>query len=190
MDWLLRALTLLGAILLWGFHQLMALFLTIYLGMALYYWQDIRPNDQAALVSAQPYLSNDPEMLSLRTMAIKIHSHAYGFITYTIRPSTPVKKQLYRHVSNAVWTFWLTGLYSDDELYAMMLSKAYFGQDIQGNAVYGAREAAQALFHIKLEDMTCEQRLQLVYMLKGPSHFRPGSPRLIEGSRRFIALCE
>ncbi|MDU2940737.1 MAG: hypothetical protein E7B59_16420 [Enterobacteriaceae bacterium] len=71
----------------------------------------------------------------------------------------------------------------------MMLAKAYFGQDAQGNAFYSVLEAAAKLFHTKLEETSCEQRVQMMFMLKAPSLYKPGSERLIKGSQRFMGLC-
>lgn len=189
MEWLLGALRLLGAVLIWGFHQVMALALVIYLGMVTYYWLEIRPVAQVSFESAQPYLSDAPAMKSLRATAMKVTGNSYGYIVGSIKPLTPPKKHLYRHLEGAVWAFWLNALYDDEELNAMALAKSYFGQDAQGNAVYGAREAAEKLFHTKLEKTSCEQRVQMVVMLKAPSLYKPGSERLVKGSQRFMSLC-
>ncbi|GKX57898.1 transglycosylase domain-containing protein [Leminorella grimontii] len=187
MEWLLGTLRLLGAVLIWGFHQMAALICAVYFCMTAYYWLEIRPVVQTSLVSAQPYLNEEPVMKSLRETAIKITGNSLGYIVRVIKP--PAKKHLYRHLEAVVWTYWLSALYDDDSLYSMTLAKAYFGQDAQGNAVYGAREAAEKLFHTKLEKTSCEQRVQMVVMLKAPSLYKPGSERLVKGSQRFMSLC-
>ncbi len=72
--------------------------------------------------------------------------------------------------------FWLDSLYRDDELYAMMLAQAYYGRDSQGNAVYGTKNAALTLFHVPVTEMACQQQVQLIYMFKAPSLYRPVQP--------------
>lgn len=186
---LLWAIKFSGILLLWFLNQIITALFILVIGLISYYYFEIRPQIQETLVVAQPYLSDKPVMKSLREIAIKITgNNPYGVIAHSIRPSAPIKGHLYWHSSNAAWVFWLTNLYSDDEIYAMSLSKTYFGQDAQGNAVYGAREAAEKLFHTKLEETSCEQRVQMMFMLKAPSLYKPGSERLVKGSQRLCTF--
>lgn len=190
MEWTLRTLRSLGAVLLWGFHQIMALICVVYLCMTAYYWLEIRPVVQTSLASAQPYLSDEPAIKSLRAISMKVTGNSYGYIVGSIKPLAPAKRHIYRHLEGGAWAFWLNAVYSDEELNAMALAKSYFGQDAQGNAVYGAREAADRLFHTRLEETSCEQRVQMMFMLKAPSIYKPGSERLMKRSQRFMSLCE
>ncbi|MDI8119980.1 transglycosylase domain-containing protein, partial [Salmonella enterica subsp. enterica serovar Kentucky] len=73
---------------------------------------------------------------------------------------------------------------------AMMLAQAYYGRDSQGNAVYGTKNAALTLFHVPVTEMTCQQQVQLIYMFKAPSLYRPGSARLVESSKHYMTLCQ
>ncbi|MDI5349463.1 hypothetical protein MJL48_32080, partial [Salmonella enterica subsp. enterica serovar Kentucky] len=39
-------------------------------------------------------------------------------------------------------------------------------------------------------EMTCQQQVQLIYMFKAPSLYRPGSARLVESSKHYMTLCQ
>ncbi|MEA7609805.1 toxin-antitoxin system HicB family antitoxin, partial [Salmonella enterica subsp. enterica serovar Virginia] len=38
--------------------------------------------------------------------------------------------------------------------------------------------------------MACQQQVQLIYMFKAPSLYRPGSARLVESSKHYMTLCQ
>lgn len=165
------------------FKGVIALLLAFAVGLIVYYYLEIRPIAQTALQSASFWLSNRRRRVFAPRCG-KIHPKSYtARLLYT-------QASVDGHFRTAIWVFWLDSLYRDDELYAMMLAQAYYGRDSQGNAVYGTKNAALTLFHVPVTEMTCQQQVQLIYMFKAPSLYRPGSARLVESSKHYMTLCQ
>ncbi len=112
-----------------------------------------------------------PEKLN-ELMDIFENNYSRGLATQVATIDAPLRKSINRHVVESVSNLEIKRVYSLEKRRQIYFGVVYLGQN-KACSIHGFREASAFYYNKMLNDLSSQQLLLLVGMVRGPSYYTP-----------------